>query len=75
MHYWNEEERKEKHERFTTVPMDPRYPNTNQAKRCYANYIDFYKCAKSKGEDAPVCQEFKFAFKEICPPFWTDGRI
>ena len=72
MHYWNEEERKLKHEKFRTAPFDPRFPNTNQAKRCYVNYIDFWKCAKAKSEDDQVCQEFKFTYKEICPPFWVE---
>lgn len=44
-----------------------------QAKRCWVNYIDYWKCVNAKGgdESASVCQEFQFAMQEICPGVWV----
>jgi cytochrome c oxidase subunit 6b len=71
MHYWNQEERNEKKAILKTAPYDPRFPSTNQQKRCWVNYVDFHKCVKAKGEEDSVCQEFKYVFNEVCPPFWV----
>lgn len=30
-----------------TVPYDPRFPATNQARNCYTRYNEYYKCAPS----------------------------
>jgi cytochrome c oxidase subunit 6b len=80
MHYWNQDEREDNKKKFKTAPYDPRFPNYNQgsphgwrvclwaAKRCWVNYVDFYKCAAAKGDSDPVCATFQFAFQEICPP-------
>ena len=70
LHYWNKEEREVNKEKYKTAPFDPRFPNVNQSKRCWINYVDFWKCAKAKGDESdPVCEQFKYAFSEICPPF------
>ena len=69
---WNVEERNENKERYSTAPFDPRFPNTNQAKRCWVNYIDYWKCVKAKGEADPVCDQFKFVYTEICPMIWLE---
>lgn len=71
MHFWNQEERLANKERFHTAPFDPRFPSTNQRKRCWINYVDFWKCAATKGEDSPVCESFKLAYTELCPPPWV----
>ena len=71
MHYWNQEEREANKQRFKTAPFDPRFPSTNQAKRCWLNYVDYYKCSKVQGAESSVCKEFEFVFKEICPPSWV----
>ncbi|KAI3630255.1 hypothetical protein MIR68_008036 [Amoeboaphelidium protococcarum] len=73
MHFWNQEEREENKKKFQTAPYDPRFPSTNQAKRCFINYVDYWKCAKVNGEENPICQEFKYVFSEICPPFWVES--
>jgi cytochrome c oxidase subunit 6b len=31
-----------------TVPFDARFPNTNQTKNCWQNYVDFNKCIRIK---------------------------
>ena len=71
MHYWNKDERDLNKDRFKTAPFDPRFPSTNANKRCWLNYVDYWKCAKVKGEDDPVCQDFKFVMSELCPPSWV----
>ncbi|KAH9413766.1 Cytochrome c oxidase subunit 6B1 [Dermatophagoides pteronyssinus] len=57
--------------RGQTVPYDPRFPNTNQTRNCYQNYLDFFRCQKVKGEDYEPCSWYKFAYNELCPPGWT----
>lgn len=56
---------------YKTAPYDPRFPNTNQTKRCWLNYVDYWKCAKLKGEDNPVCGDFLYAYKQKCPQVWV----
>lgn len=73
MHYWNAEERKENKEKYSSVPFDPRFPSTNQSKRCWVNYVDFWKCANAKGEDSEVCQQFKYNYTELCPNIWVEA--
>ena len=34
-----------------TVKFDARFPNTNQTKNCWQNYVDFHKCLKVKVSD------------------------
>jgi hypothetical protein len=31
-----------------TAKFDARFPNTNQTKNCWQNYVDFHKCQKIK---------------------------
>jgi cytochrome c oxidase subunit 6b len=35
-------------EDLKTAPFDARFPNTNQSKNCWQNYVDFHKCIKLK---------------------------
>ena len=59
-------------ERGQTVPYDPRFPNTNQTKNCYQNYLDFFRCQKVKGESYEPCNWYKYAYNELCPPVWIE---
>ena len=54
-----------------TVQFDARFPNMNQTKNCWQNYVDFHKCIKAKGEDYPVCEYFKRSYKSLCPGIWV----
>jgi len=56
-----------------TAGFDARFPNCNQTKHCWQNYIDFHKCVNAKGEDFAPCKQFKRAYKSLCPNEWT-GR-
>ncbi|XP_034950591.1 cytochrome c oxidase subunit 6B1-like isoform X2 [Chelonus insularis] len=53
-----------------TVPFDPRFPNTNQTKNCYVNFLDFHRCAKLHGADYDACRYFKQAYLSLCPNDW-----
>ncbi|KAJ5133598.1 cytochrome c oxidase polypeptide vib [Penicillium atrosanguineum] len=30
---------------------DARFPQQNQTKHCWQNYVDYYKCVEAKGDD------------------------
>lgn len=57
--------------KLETPPFDARFPNTNQTKNCWQNYLDFHRCVKVKGADAPVCNYFKKTYKSLCPDSWV----
>ncbi|KAG6232981.1 hypothetical protein E4U26_003531 [Claviceps purpurea] len=39
---------------------DARFPNTNQTKHCWQNYVDYHKCINAKGEDFAPCLQVWF---------------
>ncbi|KAL2828831.1 cytochrome c oxidase, subunit VIb [Aspergillus pseudoustus] len=51
---------------------DARFPQQNQTKHCWQNYVDYYKCTTAKGEDFRPCRQFYYAFRSLCPKAWTD---
>ncbi|KAJ4335470.1 Cytochrome c oxidase subunit 6B [Didymella glomerata] len=53
--------------------FDARFPNQNQTKHCWQNYVDYHKCIIAKGEDFAPCRQFMLAYKSLCPSGWT-GR-
>ncbi|KAI3388680.1 hypothetical protein SNEBB_001393 [Seison nebaliae] len=53
--------------------FDPRFPNSNQSRNCYINYVDFHRCRKIKGEDYKPCEYFKRVYQSICPDQWTES--
>jgi hypothetical protein len=40
----------------STVTYDPRFPNQNQTRACWQNYVDYHRCINLKGEDYKPCQ-------------------
>lgn len=54
-----------------TPQFDARFPNTNQTKNCWQNYLDFHRCVKAKGDDASVCDYFLKRYKSLCPKSWV----
>lgn len=64
-------QRKIKNNEFWSPPFDPRFPNQNQAKRCWVNYVDYNRCLKMKGEDYEPCYYFKKVFRSLCPHAWV----
>ncbi|RUS71108.1 hypothetical protein EGW08_021131 [Elysia chlorotica] len=53
-------------------PFDARFPNQNQTKNCWQNYIDYFRCQKLKGEDYAPCEYFKKVYTHLCPGFWVE---
>ncbi|CAE6505884.1 unnamed protein product [Rhizoctonia solani] len=54
-----------------TAGFDARFPNQNQSKHCYQNYIDYHKCINAKGEDFAPCKQFYRAYRSLCPNDWV----
>jgi len=55
-----------------TIPFDPRFPNQNQTRNCWQNYVDFHRCQKIKGEEYEPCEFFKKNFTTVCPNAWVE---
>merc|ERR1712014_87581 len=55
-----------------SVPFDPRFQNTNQARNCWQNYVDYHRCTNLKGEDFEPCQFFFKNFMTLCPADWVE---
>jgi len=55
-----------------TIPYDPRFPNQNQTRNCWQNYVDFHRCQRLKGEEYEPCQFFYRNFKTVCPFSWVE---
>ena len=58
------------------IGFDARFPNQNQTKHCWQNYVDYYKCVNAKGEDFKPCRQVCYENKHIPKPHhWsTDER-
>ncbi|KAJ1032996.1 hypothetical protein NDA16_000275 [Ustilago loliicola] len=53
-----------------TASFDARFPNQNQTKHCWQNYVDYYRCVNAKGEDFVPCKQFFRAYNSLCPNEW-----
>jgi cytochrome c oxidase subunit 6b len=53
------------------IGFDARFPNQNQTKHCWQNYVDYHKCILAKGEDFAPCRQFFLAYRSLCPSGWT----
>ncbi|KAM7381855.1 hypothetical protein PAMA_012624 [Pampus argenteus] len=50
---------KTKLENYRTAPFDARFPNQNQTRNCWSNYLDYHRCQKAldaKGVDKTPCE-------------------
>ena len=61
-----------KNPKVATAPFDARFPNTNQTKNCWQNYVDYFKCVRAKGSDFAPCKRFQKTYFSLCPPLWLD---
>ena len=47
-----------------TIPFDPRFPNMNQTRNCWQNYVDFHRCQKLKVKSLkpqnPIFPHYKY---------------
>ncbi|XP_015595285.1 cytochrome c oxidase subunit 6B2 isoform X2 [Cephus cinctus] len=59
-------------EDIRTAPFDPRFPNQNQTRNCYQNFLDFQRCSKVRGEKYDACQYFKNVYESLCPNSWIE---
>ncbi|XP_051018256.1 cytochrome c oxidase subunit 6B2 isoform X2 [Acomys russatus] len=44
---------------WTTPPFDPRFPNQNQTRNCYQNFLDYHRCMNSmtrRGKNTQPCE-------------------
>uniref|UniRef100_A0A670JE77 Cytochrome c oxidase subunit 6B1 n=2 Tax=Podarcis muralis TaxID=64176 RepID=A0A670JE77_PODMU len=65
---------KEKLENYRMAPFDSRFPNQNQTRNRWQNYLDFHRCEKAmnaKGGDPYVCQWYKRVYTSLCPVSWV----
>uniref|UniRef100_A0A6I8P2B1 Cytochrome c oxidase subunit 6B1 n=1 Tax=Ornithorhynchus anatinus TaxID=9258 RepID=A0A6I8P2B1_ORNAN len=59
---------------YRTAPFDSRFPNQNQTRNCWQNYLDFHRCEKAmnaKGGDVSICQWYRRVYKSLCPISWV----
>uniref|UniRef100_A0A8D2L8W8 Cytochrome c oxidase subunit 6B1 n=1 Tax=Varanus komodoensis TaxID=61221 RepID=A0A8D2L8W8_VARKO len=69
---------KKKQGDYLTAPFDPRFPNSNQTRNCYQNYLDYYRCMKimkAKGKDVEACKWYFRVFTSLCPISWVSRSI
>ncbi|KAF2724110.1 cytochrome c oxidase, subunit VIb [Polychaeton citri CBS 116435] len=52
--------------------FDARFPNQNQTKHCWQNYVDYHKCILAKGEEFKPCRQFYLAYRSLCPGSWAE---
>ncbi|WFD20503.1 Cytochrome c oxidase subunit 6B [Malassezia caprae] len=63
-----------------TVEFDSRFPNqtrhcrfeANSGLVCWQNYVDYFRCVNSKGEEFEPCKQFYSAFHSLCPNEWLE---
>uniref|UniRef100_A0AAQ4QYV8 Cytochrome c oxidase subunit 6B1 n=1 Tax=Gasterosteus aculeatus aculeatus TaxID=481459 RepID=A0AAQ4QYV8_GASAC len=61
-------------EKYRTAPFDARFPNQNQTRNCWSNYVDFHRCQKAlegKGADTAPCEWYRRVYKSLCPMAWV----
>lgn len=59
---------------FKSVGYNPRFPNQNITRYCWANYIEFHRCVAARGGDQNhiECKRFKSGFNALCPNNWVE---
>ncbi|XP_056652474.1 uncharacterized protein LOC100019961 [Monodelphis domestica] len=59
---------------YSTPPFDPRFPNQNQTRNCYQNFLDFHRCTKimkRRGKDSSPCDYYRKVYHSLCPLSWV----
>ncbi|KAI5214276.1 Ets Translocation Variant 2 [Manis pentadactyla] len=70
------EDIKTKIKNYQTAPFDSRFPNQNQTRNCWQNYLDFHRCEKAmtaKGGDVSMCEWYRRVYKSLCPLSWVSA--
>lgn len=55
-----------------TYEFNAKFPNTNQTRNCFQNYVDYFKCVAAKGEDFQPCKQFQRTYNSACPNEWIN---
>ena len=53
--------------KLETTPVDPRFPNTNQAQHCWTRYNEWVLCQKKHKDDESACVKARHYAQGICP--------
>ncbi|XP_059109155.1 uncharacterized protein LOC131902141 isoform X2 [Peromyscus eremicus] len=59
---------------WKTPPFDPRFPNQNQTRNCYQNFLDYHRCVKNmsrRGKNTQPCEYYYRVFHSLCPISWV----
>ncbi|KAL1769448.1 FAM71E2 [Sigmodon hispidus] len=59
---------------WKTAPFDPRFPNQNQTRNCYQNFLDYHRCLKTmnrRGKNTQPCEYYFRVFHSLCPVSWV----
>ncbi len=52
--------------------LNDRFPNQNQTKKCFVNFVDYQRCLKTRGPNDLTCDYFKQTTESLCPQFWLE---
>lgn len=61
---------------YKTAPFDSCFPNQNQTRSCWQNYLDFLryeKATNAKWGNVSVCQWYPRVYESLCPIFWVSA--
>ncbi|POM65867.1 Cytochrome c oxidase subunit VIb, partial [Phytophthora palmivora] len=56
--------------KLKTTPLDPRFPNQNQAQHCWTRYNEYVLCLKSNDGDEDACHKYFQYAASLCPSSW-----
>nr|XP_012320708.1 cytochrome c oxidase subunit 6B2 [Aotus nancymaae] len=57
-----------------TPPFDPRFPNQNQTRNCYQNFLEYQRCVKTmsrRGKNSEPCEYYFRVYNSLCPTSWV----
>ncbi|XP_077887538.1 cytochrome c oxidase subunit 6B2 isoform X4 [Ictidomys tridecemlineatus] len=60
--------------KWRTPPFDPRFPNQNQTRNCYQNFLDYHRCLKNmsrRGKSTEPCEYYFRVYRSLCPISWV----
>ncbi|XP_039322774.1 cytochrome c oxidase subunit 6B2 isoform X2 [Saimiri boliviensis] len=62
--------------KWWTPPFDPRFPNQNQTRNCYQNFLDYQRCVKTmsrRGKNSEPCEYYFRVYNSLCPTSWVQN--
>lgn len=70
----NEDKKTLKEAGIKSADYNPRFPNSNQTKNCWANFVEHHRCvayAKEHGISTHRCARYKLTYRDVCPDPWV----